>query len=90
MSAKQDGGPAYPAPAQPKTDWSLEDVTSGMSLRDWFAGQALLSMGSWSPTVYGGPHGGRAHDLDTDAARQARAKWAYSQADAMLAERSKP
>lgn len=41
MSAHLDGGPAYPAPATPKTDMHGYDVTSGMSLRDWFAGQAL-------------------------------------------------
>lgn len=53
----------------------------GMSLRDWFAGQALVSIGAWMPAGY--------VNLDTDAARQARAEWAYQQADALLSERSK-
>lgn len=36
-----DGGPAFPAPVEPKTNWSLRDVTSGMSLHAWYVGQAL-------------------------------------------------
>jgi hypothetical protein len=34
MSNKDDGGPAFPNPDRPHTQ-------PGMSLRDWFAGQAL-------------------------------------------------
>lgn len=52
------------------------------SLRDWFAGQALASVGTWMPA-----HGGS--DLGSKAAMQARALWAYEQADAMIAERAK-
>jgi hypothetical protein len=77
MTMKNDGGPAYPAPAQPKTDWSLEDVTSGMSLRDWFAGQALAGLFRHSNWI-------QAPDAEEVARR------AYVVADAMLAERSKP
>ncbi len=33
--AKIDGGPAFP---------KLYNATAGMSLRDWFAGQALTSL----------------------------------------------
>lgn len=33
---KNDGGPAFPTP-EPESDYPLP----GMSLRDWFAGQAL-------------------------------------------------
>lgn len=52
------------------------------SLRDEFAGQALLAIGTWIPA-----HGGS--ELGTMKALQARALWAYEQADAMLAERTK-
>lgn len=81
MSAHLDGGPAYPAPATPKTDMHGYDVTSGMSLRDWFAGQALAGM--------------TAAPIDTAAAATAagmRAQdfmvaVAFQIADAMLAAR---
>ena len=50
---------------------------SGMTLRDWFDGQSLAGMGTWTPS-------GKAA-LD----REERAAWAYGQADAMLREREK-
>lgn len=55
--------------------------THGMTLRDYFAGQALASIGTWMPE-----HGGS--NLGSKAAMQARSLWAYEQADAMLAERA--
>lgn len=58
------------------------DYVPGMSLRDYFAGQALAGIGTWTPE-----HGGGV--LSTSAAMQARALWAYEQADAMLAERNR-
>lgn len=64
MSAKNDGGPAFPHPA-----WT---ASRGMSLRDWFAGQALAGMLSSD----GRPTGD-----------QAKAEWAYDLADAMLKAR---
>lgn len=40
MSATKDGGPAFPVPvAQPYGDGWM--ASGGMTLRDWFAGQAL-------------------------------------------------
>ena len=50
MSAKDDGGPAFPNMGeifidgpqgrQPQSAWGM-DGNKGMSLRDWFAGMAL-------------------------------------------------
>lgn len=64
---KNDGGPAFP--------WSPDgpnyQTYPGMSLRDWFAGQALAGM--------------NAHDADVSF--RMRAEDAYKYADAMLAER---
>jgi len=40
MSAADDGGSAFPF-AEATTDFS---VSPGMTLRDWFAGQALTGM----------------------------------------------
>ncbi|MEQ8450612.1 MAG: hypothetical protein RIB97_13085 [Nitratireductor sp.] len=69
MTDRNDGGPAFPV---------SKDVVypqlNGMSLRDWFAGQALNGMGTWSPNGMPGNH-------------KARADWAYEQADAMLKAR---
>lgn len=71
MSAS-DGGPAYPLPRGE----NQVDGTEGMSLRDYFAGQALA--------------GYCAHpDLGTELVDKL-AKWSYQIADAMLAERDKP
>jgi hypothetical protein len=69
MSAPKDGGPAFP------TEWILigmpDESRLGMSLRDWFAGQALAGLVA-QPTM------GRV--IDT-------ASIAYRVADAMLAAR---
>ena len=74
------GGPAFP---QTEASWYRppEDklpVPSGMSLRDWFAGQALSGSrhSKWE----------RADDGET---AEAVAKWCYRLADAVLAERRK-
>lgn len=60
MSKTNDGGPAFPRPASRGNDYINcdEDVVidpqSGMSLRDWFAGQAMQAMvGSFRKTMRG-------------------------------------
>lgn len=70
MRKSDDGGPAFPV-EQPETF----AVGGGMSLRDWFAGQALQGM--------------LANDDASGAVWSAFAKDAYACADAMLAARSK-
>ena len=42
MSA--DGGPAFPTPDTHHPDGQIQYGANGMSLRDWFAGQALVGM----------------------------------------------
>lgn len=65
----EDGGSAFPSPKDEKAGWAAE---YGMTLRDWFAGQALSSVGSfWS-------------DEDT---RVEYARRSYLMADAMIAAR---
>ena len=80
MSAGGDGGPAFPSIAPEFTGISSDGderwengPQGGMSLRDYFAGQALAGMLADSES------GGTARDF---------AKAAYAQADAMLAARS--
>ena len=70
-----DGGPAFPEIKQARDQHGRPKLTNcgGMSLRDWFAGQALASMAH--PQNIGEP--------------KISAKMAYEVADAMLAEREK-
>jgi hypothetical protein len=68
--SKPNGGYAFPHTGTGSQDPSYD----GMTLRDYFAGQAITSLGqSW-----GAGHEERAAEL------------AYRIADAMIAERSKP
>lgn len=62
-----DGGPAFPITAGHLVH------AQGMTLRDWFAGQAMAgAIKRW---------------LDVDASDQHIAQWSYEVADAMLAAR---
>jgi len=77
-----DGGSAFPQPGWIDSDGSHHFPADGygmggMTLRDYFAAAALAH-----PSTHDQP----AYDTPTDHA----AAWAYSVADAMLAERSKP
>jgi hypothetical protein len=72
--APKDGGPAFPSVLyshERAENWS----TDGMSLRDWFAGQALA--------------GRMINGFASSADSAAHARVAYAMADAMLFERSK-
>ena len=76
MTQIDNGGPAFPLAA------SFNDhKVYGMSLRDWFAGQALTAVirrgGAYLPSV-------------DDTPEDYFARAAYAQADAMIAARRKP
>lgn len=88
--AKNNGGPAFPEVFSEERGEHGERgyevcSTGGMSLRDWFAGQALAGM--IANPDFGQP---------TDEARRLgkfaskAATLCYELADAMLAERAKP
>ena len=71
--SNKDGGPAFPKAAEFDQQGNFFDYgNSGMTLRDWFAGQALAGTLLYS--------GGTGQFEDY-------AKQAYMQADAMLAAR---
>jgi hypothetical protein len=72
-----DGGPAFPCSNEQFTYGNPQagDAHAGMTLRDWFAGQALA----------GGISGDNSEDYTIDE----MASDAYRIADAMLAARSK-
>ena len=85
---RTDGGPAFPRPdvTGPESDTLWEGGTAGMSLRDWFAGQALAGMA----VLWAGAYS------DNDFVRgvpERDARWyassAYRIADAMLTQRDK-
>lgn len=89
MKEREDGGPAFPAKADvdPRGMGQSFVVSArgGMSLRDWFAGQALMS-GAGPDARYSAEradsHGdSKWHDLVASSA--------YAFADAMLAARKK-
>lgn len=67
---------AFPVPA---TQHNYAE--SGMTLLDYFAGQALIAMGTWIP-------GPRIADSLAEV-HEARARYAFDAAAAMIAERSK-
>jgi hypothetical protein len=73
MSKQNDGGAAFPVPDD------ASDIP-GMSLRDWFAGQALAGLAS------DGERLNAVHEYGDDPA-QAVALAAYAIADAMLRAR---
>ena len=86
MSKPEDGGPAFPF--TPNEQRQLQDGTwdqngesgdEGMSLRDWFAGQALTA--AQALTLADGNR-----QLNTSEL----AMLLYQIADAMIAEREKP
>ncbi|WP_375568713.1 hypothetical protein ABWH92_12175 [Ahrensia marina] len=75
---REDGGPAFPliVPLKFKGGVLVENnVFTGLSLRDWFAGQALAGIASISN------EGFSLSEVDCAA-------WAYQYADAMIAARS--
>jgi hypothetical protein len=69
----KDGGPAFPI----FTNGTIVVLDYGMSLRDYFAGQAIAG------TVGPAPDGWSISPQD-------QAAWAYQIADAMIAERERP
>jgi hypothetical protein len=72
MNWDKQGGAAFPI--QHSNEPGAYEAETGMSLRDWFAGQALAN-----PRTFPGDHS-CAEDV---------AGWAYGIADAMIAERYK-
>lgn len=80
-----DGGPAFPVTLTYEREGKPPEVEtySGMTLRDWFAGQALGGIAAVS------------YQLAADASAEVRglhpaiAESAYEVADAMLAERDR-
>jgi len=74
--SKDDGGPAFPGTTDDIcTGRSLHIYHTGMSMRDWFAGQALGEM--WN------------HERAVGVDPETVARKCYNMADAMLKERER-
>ena len=67
-----DGGPAFPPTLRPNNGCNYVEL-GGMTLRDWFAGQALATLSN----------------VSTRDQVKAVANMAYALADALLAARAK-
>ncbi len=87
--SERDGGSAFPRPPEFKTDEELCSYGSkGMSLRDWFAGQAM-------PLIIEKLQVNVSRMLDGSSSEivgvmiEHNARLAYELADALLAEREK-
>lgn len=81
MAKINDGGPAFPTAEHGKAkDPHRKVIDLGMSLRDWFAGRALMEMLASEAFRY----------LVADEAEiRRRAEAAYTLADAMIEQRKK-
>lgn len=89
MSEKDTGGPAYPT----RDYWDDAERNKhehGMTLRDWFAGQALAGVMASAEEHFTGD--GKSEKAIADWHDRVETNWAtfcYRMADAMIAERSK-
>jgi hypothetical protein len=72
MTTIDDGGPAFPVPDSHHANGQVQYGANGMTLRDWFAGQALA---------------GLIADPSRDGSADDRARYAYAYAAAMLRAR---
>ena len=77
MTTKNTGGAAFPRPNSTAPNGETSWAEDGMTLRDWFAGQALKTTLKMESFTQG------ESSLAIDVAR------AYRVADAMIAERDK-
>ena len=83
--SEKDGGQAFPMALPdialpPDEAFALVKRCQGMSLRDWFAGQALVGWLSYN---------GEYVDMTSDTQGEKVAAWSYEIADAMIAQRAK-
>ena len=88
MSAKNDGGPAFPYEQHETQDGTWNQTTErGMSLRDYFAGQALVGLVSHKAHKLSKDYPDHIDAPPQDALDYDCALDAYALADAMLAAR---
>lgn len=82
MSKTNDGGPAFPQhgwSSNPEALRRMKETGGGMTLRDWFAGQAMTG---WLAS-----YSGLSVHPAADETHASLATYSYAIADAMLAAR---
>lgn len=95
-NTKPDGGPVHPTPYLENANGDVISYDSpGISIRDHFAGLAMQAAWTGNDETYPGPSLTDKEEMEKAVALWRNtnqvnvAKWAYAQADAMIAERSK-
>lgn len=88
MSQIDNGGPAFPANAPDlQPDPAKTALFPGMSLRDWFAGQAIAGLAGIEASI-SAVHSEAETKALLDQVLRVRAEFAYRYADAMIKARS--
>ena len=87
MSTSNDGGPAFPVPVSFKPIPGTVGAGPGMSLRDYFAGQALAGILANSSDIMLQCNKGEALDRGDDTTQETYSRQPYEYADAMLKAR---
>ena len=86
MSAPNDGGPAFPVSTGHHPDTMMKDPRIGMTLRDYFAAEALKGLLSDNETIAATYRTAKKAGVGLSKAMAASS---YEFADAMLAERGR-
>lgn len=84
MADHKDGGPAFPNPGLADPTCSFRSDVSGMTLCDWFAGQALHYTLDRARSQQ--KAGGKTFETKEEEI-EAACRWAYDIASAMVAEK---
>jgi len=77
MTEQNNGGQAFPSGSVSIGDQDTIAYTAGMTMRDWFAGHAIVAAGVQSFN----------NDATVEQNARVAANWAYCIADAMLEAR---
>jgi len=83
MKEINDGGPAFPFPDIVNANGDVQSGCNGMSLRDYFAGQALTGLLSNTSLLEMCDH-----NLPKHSTRMAASIYAYGLADSMIKART--
>ncbi len=83
MSRPNDGGSAFPTGISTPRDEEFQFASTGLSVRDWFAGQALVVVAQFGAVR---KYADRMDESPEGLAGNV-ARWAYEIADAMLVAR---
>lgn len=88
--AKIDGGPAFPTHGghHPDDDPRNHTLGGGMTLRDWFAGQAPVQLGDVARMLGWPPEFNLTQDSERAALWAIMTRLRYEYADAMITARS--